>query len=242
MFQRVFVRLTDSITGALFLSQAVYWQNRCTSEDGWWYKTAQEWEEDTGMSRRELETARRAAEKYLRFEVRGLPARTYYRVDGDALDSDISLVYEQNQQFGGKGQTGLAERDKHSWRKGTNTLGGKGHSTNNINVTENNALAIARVPSPLRQFTDLWMTEYEKQFRSKYLFQKAVDGTAAARLVKVDQPENLIYLVLRAWRAPADRDHWNCNNQSATIATFAAALNKIRAELRPREQPMQNGF
>jgi hypothetical protein len=56
-FQRPFVELTGSVTAALFLSQAYYWSSRTTLQDGWFYKTREEWEEETGLTRYELETS-----------------------------------------------------------------------------------------------------------------------------------------------------------------------------------------
>lgn len=47
-FQRSFIRLEMGVTAALFLSQLTYWTNR-TTDDGWVYKTQDEWEEETGL-------------------------------------------------------------------------------------------------------------------------------------------------------------------------------------------------
>ena len=56
-FHRVLVDITGSVYAGLFLSQAIYWSGRC-SEDGWFYKTCQEWQEETGLSRRDQDTCR----------------------------------------------------------------------------------------------------------------------------------------------------------------------------------------
>lgn len=59
-FHRCFVDLAGSVTAALVLSQAIYWQKRILEDrDGWWYKTRSEWMEETGLSRRQQETARK---------------------------------------------------------------------------------------------------------------------------------------------------------------------------------------
>lgn len=57
-FQRSFIRLEMGVTAALFLSQLTYWTNR-TTDDGWVYKTRDEWEEETGFH----DTSRRARAK-----------------------------------------------------------------------------------------------------------------------------------------------------------------------------------
>ena len=50
-FHRCFVTLTGSVTAALMLSQAMYWQKRTKDPEGWWCKTVEEWTEETGMTR-----------------------------------------------------------------------------------------------------------------------------------------------------------------------------------------------
>lgn len=93
-FHRVFVQLTGSVKGAVMLSQACYWQPRSKQQDGFWYKTSEEWEEETGLSRHEQKKARKDCEKYLMVELRGIPATNFYRVDEDALLADLLAVIQ----------------------------------------------------------------------------------------------------------------------------------------------------
>jgi hypothetical protein len=96
-YHRVFVTLTGSVKAAVMLSQAVYWQKRARQADGWWYKSAEEWEDETGLTRREQETARKDCEKFLKSALRGIPATLFWRVDQDALDSAIrEIQFSQN--------------------------------------------------------------------------------------------------------------------------------------------------
>lgn len=87
-FHRAFVDLTGSITAALFLSQAIYWQHR--SDGGWWHKSRDEWQDETGMSRREQETARKKLRAFAWYheEIRGMPRRVHIWIDLDALLAD----------------------------------------------------------------------------------------------------------------------------------------------------------
>lgn len=80
-FQRSFVRLGAGVTGALLLSQLIYWTNR--TEDGWIYKTQEEWEDETGLTRYEQEGARKKLRSLglLIEQKKGLPARLFYKVD-----------------------------------------------------------------------------------------------------------------------------------------------------------------
>jgi hypothetical protein len=88
-YHRVFVTLTGSTKAAIMLSQAVYWQPRAKQKDGWWYKTAEEWEEETGLTYNEQRTARKECEKYLLSDLRGIPATLHWKVDEDALQADL---------------------------------------------------------------------------------------------------------------------------------------------------------
>lgn len=87
-FHRSFVTLTGSVNAALVLSQAVYWQQRISAEhDGWWYKTRTQWRDETGLTRREQETARKRLRNcgILTEERRGMPAKIWYRVNMEKL-------------------------------------------------------------------------------------------------------------------------------------------------------------
>lgn len=97
-FQRAFVQLGTGITGALMLSQAVYWSNRISDDTGWFYKTQSEWEDETGLTRREQEGARARLMGIgvLIEERRGVPAQLYFRVDFDALEAILGTHQTAN--------------------------------------------------------------------------------------------------------------------------------------------------
>lgn len=111
-FQRVFVTLGAGITGALMLSQAIYWARR-TEEGGWFYKTIVEWTEETGLSRTEQENARAKLQKLgvLEIDRRGIPAKLYFRVDWDALQAALETHTPEN-KFAGNMQTGMQKTCK----------------------------------------------------------------------------------------------------------------------------------
>lgn len=75
------------VTGAVLFSQALYWSKRTTIEGGWFYKSREDWWLETGLTRREQETARRKLKKHklLDEELRGNPATLFYRVNYDTL-------------------------------------------------------------------------------------------------------------------------------------------------------------
>lgn len=85
-FHRCFVPLTGSVNAALMLSQAVYWQKR--NEDGvWWFQTQEKWADETGLTRREQETARKALRNlpFWKEELRGLPGKLHFFLDLELL-------------------------------------------------------------------------------------------------------------------------------------------------------------
>jgi len=90
-FHRVFVELTGSVLAAVMLSQAFYWSRRTKHPGGWFYKTQEEWEEETGLKRGEQEAARKRlrATGFWAEERRGIPARMYFRVDLNVLAEQL---------------------------------------------------------------------------------------------------------------------------------------------------------
>jgi hypothetical protein len=90
-FHRCFVTLTGSVPAALMLSQAIYWSRR-TRKDGWFYKSQKDWEEETGLTRREQDTARRSlkATGFWEEDLRGVPATRYFRVAVEKLLSSLA--------------------------------------------------------------------------------------------------------------------------------------------------------
>lgn len=102
-YHRVFADLTKSVKAALMLSQALYWSKRTRDPDGWFYKPQHEWFTETGLTRREQDTARVAllgcqADNLPTFwqeQRRGLPARIYYRLDCKALMQHLERLHQQ---------------------------------------------------------------------------------------------------------------------------------------------------
>jgi hypothetical protein len=90
-FHRIYATLTGSATAGLMLSQAVYWTrvklHTEPGSDGWFYKTREEWEEETALSRSEQEIARRTLRRLPFYQEKraGLPAKLYFRIDLDTL-------------------------------------------------------------------------------------------------------------------------------------------------------------
>lgn len=82
-FHRCLVPITGGVTAALMLSQAIWTtQEIDAAANGWFSKSRDEWTEDTGLSRWEQATARRALRNAGFLEERrvGMPSKLWYRV------------------------------------------------------------------------------------------------------------------------------------------------------------------
>jgi len=87
-FHRCLVPITGGVTAALMLSQAIWTtQTIERAADGWFSKSRDEWTEETGLSRWEQETARRALRGAGFLEERrvGVPAKLWFRVRPEAV-------------------------------------------------------------------------------------------------------------------------------------------------------------
>ncbi len=219
MFNRSFVDITGSVTSALLLSQAVYWQLRHHKEDGWWAKSRDEWTSETGMKRAELEGARERCAQFLSVQKRGVPATNYYRVNTLAIEAALELHEQQKdvaecQQDGGKPANWQAENPPTSLTKEKKEKG-------------------ASPPSaPKREFTDRWCEEYLKTNGKRYIFQGAKDGKAADRIIDSKIPLEEFFKIARAaWAASDQKLMWCCCSQSHELSSFWSCWNKIRREI-----------
>ena len=86
-YRPALARAAGSVTAGILLAQAIYWSPRGGDADGWFYKTQQEWEVETALTRSEWINARKQlrAKGLLHERLRGVPATLHYRVDLERL-------------------------------------------------------------------------------------------------------------------------------------------------------------
>lgn len=94
-FHRRLVDLTANVKAALLLSQSIYWtrHGRDIAENGGWFlKTTQQWEMETGLSAKEQATAREVLRRQsiLEEQRQGIPARLHFRLCLDELGARLS--------------------------------------------------------------------------------------------------------------------------------------------------------
>jgi DnaD/phage-associated family protein len=94
-YRPILARTLGGVTVGLWVSQLIYWSDKGRDPDGWIYKTYNEWEEETAMSRRELDGARKRAGLLgvVEEKLAQIPARLHYRINWDRLEE---LLNAQN--------------------------------------------------------------------------------------------------------------------------------------------------
>lgn len=106
--------------GAIFLSQAIYWSKRTSNPDLWFYKTAEEWEDETGLTRRVQERVREElrAKGILEEKLADNPAKLYFRVNQDKLLS----FYETLKQVSTKSENKFRQKVKPLYTENTTKI------------------------------------------------------------------------------------------------------------------------
>ena len=86
-FNKHYVFIGCGINGALMLSQLVYWTSRTKNTEGWIYKDHHEWTQETGLTRKEQHTARKALKElgFISEKKNGVPPRVFFRVERENL-------------------------------------------------------------------------------------------------------------------------------------------------------------
>lgn len=121
-YHPILAKKLKSVKAAVFLSQLLYWCDKGKSPDGWIYKNALDFYEETGLSREEQETARKKLleKNLIEHELRGVPATSNYRV----LEQNyIDFLNESDNQIGEKIQSSLDKTPKLDCIKTPNLIG-----------------------------------------------------------------------------------------------------------------------
>lgn len=199
-FQRSFIRLNIGVTAALFLSQMTYWTNR-SDDDGWVYKTQEEWEEETGLSRYEQEGARKKLRSIgvLLEKKKGVPARLFYKIDNDVLFQALVAANKN------------AEKPHTGMRKTSKQVSGKPANFLTENTTEN-----IYTPNPLEgEGVELILSDAQKALefyneqtgtrcRDLKPFVLMLTPTTTREGYTLDELQLVIRWVLATWRRRGD--------------------------------------
>lgn len=106
-------RLFGGVIAEVFFEQIFYWQDKSDSELGV-YKTQEELEIETGLSRKEQETARKLLrEKGVLIEThKRLEHRMYYKIDCEKLDELLATLANDTNEHSRMPESDIREGDK----------------------------------------------------------------------------------------------------------------------------------
>lgn len=106
-------RLFGGVIAEVFFEQIFYWQDKTDSDLGV-YKTQEELEVETGLSRKEQETARKLLrEKGVLIETyKRLEHRLYYKIDRDKLDELLATLANVQNEHSPMPESDIRECDK----------------------------------------------------------------------------------------------------------------------------------
>ena len=146
-YNRVYSKITGSITAGLLLSQLVYWSKAMGYNE--FYKTDKDFSDELGMSVKEIRGAKNKLKKQelVDVKVKGVPAKSYYTVN---IEKIIKIITESKVKTLNKKQTekennrnsSLYKRDKLVCTKRANKNRQKGQTITE-NTTENTTDIIA---------------------------------------------------------------------------------------------------
>lgn len=85
------VPITGSVKAALLLSQLGYWEGKQWDKGRWIHKTQEELTQETGLTRAQIESARKQLQRrgFIEYVKKGLPARGHFRLNLDAIQAAL---------------------------------------------------------------------------------------------------------------------------------------------------------
>lgn len=189
-YQRGLARAVGDHSAGLLLSQFWYWAEHLPQErEGWFFMTQEQIYEETVMTRREQETARRKLRDLgiLEEKKRGVPAKLWYRINTQAVV--VLLENHIQSQYGGNRHTREAETAMQERRKPPGLSGGFRHtiSKNTTKITSENTAAEATDASlPQNQIP---LEDSAAAILAKELINHDVNRTDALRLASTHADE-----------------------------------------------------
>jgi hypothetical protein len=168
-YNRAFVEIGIGIPAAILLTQCIFWsqQRSNSNRKGWFYKTTEEWEEETGLTRDQIQLARAKLikKKVLRHKLWGIPARSHYQVDFETLvthltsipstpaDGSSSLRKTRKQGYGNPANKIAANPQRNSETTSETTDKQKKKKASLPTKSSNSSFEQGEDPKPPRPFT-----------------------------------------------------------------------------------------
>lgn len=150
---RVFIEFTGDHITALLLNQILYWSDRTTDPDGWFYKTAAEWKDELCISPYQLSRAMKSLKelgiKTKLQKVNGAPC-THYSVDFEVFEKSFSQFLEnERDRFTRNSQIDL--RETHKTMDLEETRKSLMYTETTIDYMQRESRVVAAAPPPLQE-------------------------------------------------------------------------------------------
>lgn len=177
--------LNNNHRAALFLSQCVYWSDRSRDPDGWFWKSDAEWQDEIGLPRGGLNTAKKATRKYIDTRIRkvGGTPKSHYRVKLDVLVSDISDLL-----VSGKSDS-LVSNESDSLENGDSSIT-KTTTSKTTSKIKRGATKKTVVAHPLVNSVEVQLVrDILKRYPAQETFEKVVEAVKSAKAKGLDEPK-----------------------------------------------------
>jgi hypothetical protein len=182
-FHPIHAEIGGSVEAGLFLGQALYWtriqDETAPDADGWFWKTQEQWFNETGLKRSGQETSRKLliARKLLQEERRPLPApsfqaRTYYKVNRENYLA--ALWKAANSQSAAMQQARLPDGSRQDRRQAANKTATKPQPLGTQNTTQTTSQTTASTnddAANIENLIDALVSQNVTAKRAKYLAQ-----------------------------------------------------------------------
>lgn len=85
-----FTRFLGSCKASIFLAQLIYWEGKQKDPNGWMYKTRQELQRETALTRHEQDAARKILKEkgYIQEKLKQIPPKVHFKICWDKLRQD----------------------------------------------------------------------------------------------------------------------------------------------------------
>lgn len=188
-FNKHYVFLGCGINGAVMLSQLVYWADKSKDPNGWIYKTSKEWTEETGLTRREQDTARKNLKElgFIDEHKHGVPCKIHFKVNQEVLYGALLSLAQKRQTDAQKRQTECTDQPNLVGAiRQTNT------DSTQKNTTENTTDIVIKTEKPkVKNFDPLIIT-----LPNNVNHQTWVDFVAMRKSIKKPLSEQAAKLIL----------------------------------------------
>lgn len=202
-FNKHYVFLGCGINGAVMLSQLVYWADKSKDPNGWIYKTGKEWTDETGLTRREQDTARKNLRElgFIEEHKHGVPCKVHFKVNQPVLYQALIELAQKRQGYAQISQTECTDQP--------NLIGGM-RQTNTENTAKNTTEILYT-----DDFEKFWSVIPNKDGKkvAAQAFKKAIKLTDLDNLISCHQAYvkycESINRILKNPSTWLNGEHWN---------------------------------